>query len=42
MQHQHITAAAAIPLLLVLVASAACWAGLGAVLTGLVQTWNGF
>ncbi len=42
MQHQHITAAAAIPLLLVLVASAACWAGLGAVLTRMVSSWSGF
>ncbi len=42
MQNQHISAAAAIPLLFVVALSVACWAGLGAVLTGLVQTWNGF
>ena len=40
MQTHHISGATAIPLLLVLAASVACWAGIAAVANGLIQTWS--
>ncbi len=40
MQTHPITAATAIPVLLVIAASVACWAGVAALATGLMQSWN--
>jgi hypothetical protein len=40
MQMQRVSAATAIPLILVIAASLACWAGLAAVASGLIDSWN--